>query len=76
MFNKMKKIVTIEGMMCDHCKTKVEKSLSQIENVCKVKVNLKDKTAIIYYNNNINEEEIKNNIAKLDYKVINIGEGK
>lgn len=60
MFNKkIKKVVTIEGMMCEHCKNKVETSLSSINNVSKVKVNLKDKTATIYSTASINNEDIK-----------------
>ena len=75
MFNKkIKKVITIEGMMCDHCKSKVEKSLLELKDVSKVKVSLKDKTAIIYSSRSINESDITNAIAKLDYKVINIGE--
>ena len=77
MFNKkIKKIVTIEGMMCEHCKNKVETSLSSINNVSKVKVNLKDKTATIYSTASINNEDIKKIIKKLDYHIISIGEDK
>ena len=75
MFNKkIKKVITIEGMMCDHCKMKVEKTLSELDGVSKVKVNLKDKTATIYSIKSISNYDIKNAINKLDYKVINIGE--
>ena len=75
MFNKkIKKVITIEGMMCDHCKMKVEKTLSELDGVSKVKVNLKDKTATIYSIKSISNDDIKNAISKLDYKVINIGE--
>ena len=75
MFNKkIKKVITIEGMMCDHCKMKVEKTLSELDGVSKVKVNLKDKTATIYSIKSISNDDIKNAINKLDYKVINIGE--
>ncbi len=75
MFNKkIKKVITIEGMMCDHCKMKVEKTLSELDSVSKVKVNLKDKTATIYSTKRISNDNIKNAISKLDYKVINIGE--
>ena len=77
MFNKkIKKVVTIEGMMCEHCKNKVETSLSSIDNVSKVKVNLKDKTATIYSTASINNEDIKKIIKKLDYQIISIGEDK
>ena len=71
---KIKKIVTIEGMMCEHCAAKVEKTLLELENVSKVKVNLKDKTATVYSSQVISNEEINNSISKLDYKVINITE--
>ena len=75
MFNKkIKKVITIEGMMCDHCKMKVEKTLSELDSVSKVKVNLKDKTATIYSTKSISNDDIKNAINELDYKVINIGE--
>lgn len=75
MFNKkIKKVINIEGMMCDHCKMKVEKSLLELEGVSKVKVNLKDKNATIYSTKSINNDDINNAINKLDYKVISIGE--
>lgn len=75
MFNKsIKKIITIEGMMCEHCKSKVEKSLLELNDVSKVKVSLKDKTATIYSKSSINDSDIINAITKLDYKVIDIGE--
>lgn len=74
MFNKkIKKVITIEGMMCEHCKAKVEKSLLELDNVTKVKVSLKDKTATIYSSVNIPDEDIIDTINKLDYKVTSIG---
>ena len=77
MFNKkIKKVVTIEEMMCEHCKNKVETYLSSINNVSKVKVNLKDKTATIYSTASISNEDIKKIIKKLDYQIISIGEDK
>lgn len=75
MFNtKIKKVITIEGMMCEHCKMKVERALSELNGVFKVKVNLKNKTATIYSTKSISNDDIKNSISKLDYKVINIVE--
>ena len=62
--------------MCEHCKNKVETSLSSINNVSKVKVNLKDKTATIYSTASINNEDIKKIIKELDYQIISIGEDK
>lgn len=72
---KIKKIVTIEGMMCNHCKNKVESSLKELENVTRVKVNLANKKAEIYSNAVISDEDIKKNITNLGYQVTSI-EGK
>ena len=75
MFNKkIKKVVTIEGMMCEHCKSKVEKALLRLEGVDKVKVSLKDKTATIYSKVSISDNVIKDTISNLGYKIINIGD--
>ena len=75
MFNtKIKKVIHIEGMMCEHCKMKVERALSELNGVSKVKVNLKNKTATIYSTKSISNDDIKNSISKLDYKIVNIGE--
>ena len=72
---KIKKIITIQGMMCNHCKNKIESSLLELENVTKVKVNLANKTAEIYSNEVINDEDIKKTITNLGYQVTHI-EGK
>lgn len=73
MFNKkIKKVITIEGMMCEHCKEKVVKSLLKLDGITKVKVSLKDKTATIYSSVSIPDEDIIDTINKLDYKVTSI----
>lgn len=73
---KIKKVVIIDGMMCEHCKAKVEKSLLELEGVVKVKVSLKDKMATIYSKNNISNDDIISAIEKLDYKVTSVGDDK
>lgn len=73
---KIKKIVIIDGMMCEHCKAKVEKSLLELEEVVKVKVSLKDKMATIYSKNNISNDDIISAIEKLDYKVTSVRDDK
>lgn len=74
MFNKkIKKVITIEGMMCDNCKSKVEKTLLELKDVSKVKVSLKGKVAIIYSKSSISESDIISAIDKLGYKVVSIG---
>lgn len=67
----MKKEIDIEGMMCNHCVTKVSNTLKSIDGIKKVKVDLKKGKAIVE-GNNINNDEIINNINNIDYKVTNI----
>ena len=43
----MKKTLSVEGMMCDHCRASVEKALSSVPGVKKVKVDLKSKKATV-----------------------------
>lgn len=76
MFNNKKTVVTIEGMSCNHCKNKVEVALQTIENVNKVKVDLKSKQAIISSKTEIDKDNIKNIVEELGYKVIDIKENK
>ena len=38
----MKKTLKIEGMMCGHCKMRVEKALGAVDGVSSVEVNLED----------------------------------
>ena len=73
---KVKKVVIIDGMMCEHCKVKVEKSLLELEGVVKVKVSLKDKMATIYSKNNISNDDIISAIEKLDYKITSVRDDK
>lgn len=72
--HELKKIVMIEGMSCSHCAKKVEESLKNIENVKKVKVDLKNKTATIIYKKELSELLIKNKIEELGYRVIKFEE--
>ena len=48
MFEKnINTVIKIEGMSCEHCAKKVSQNLLTIKGVKKVKVNLKEKEAII-----------------------------
>ena len=41
-------VLQVEGMMCEHCKARVEKALVAVPNVKKVKVDLAAKSATVY----------------------------
>ena len=59
----MKKVITIEGMHCDHCAQKVTSSLEQIDGIKKVKVHLKKKQATV-----VLEHDVDNNKFVTDDK--------
>lgn len=70
--NKMTKEITIEGMMCEHCKMRVEKALNTISNVEKAEVSLESKKAIVTLSSDVSDEIIKNAVTEAGYGVINI----
>lgn len=70
----MKKSIIIEGMSCGHCTNHVKEGLMEINSVTNVTVDLESKKALIEYEENINDEEIKNIIEELGYEVLEIEE--
>lgn len=66
-----KKIVIIEGMTCDHCKNRVEKSINDMDGAA-AKVNLGKKEAIVSLEKDVSDEQIKTAIEKAGYKVVEI----
>lgn len=67
------KLVQIEGMHCENCKNSIERAVNRIEGaVCKV--NLKKKNARVIYSKEIDDEELKRVIERLDFQVVSITE--
>ncbi|WP_027400462.1 heavy metal translocating P-type ATPase [Anaerovorax odorimutans] len=68
---KMKKIMKINGMMCDHCSRRVEDALNALENV-NAKVDLDQKIATIETANDIEDEILINTVTAAGYEVVSI----
>ena len=68
----MKQIVNIEGMMCEHCAKHVEQALSAVENVEKVKVELKKKRAVV--KGDVSAEAIKAAVREAGYEPVSVEE--
>lgn len=66
-----RKTVTIEGMICDHCKNRVERVLNEMEGVAG-KVNLSKKQAIVFMEKEVSDDAIRTVIEKAGYKVVEI----
>lgn len=74
-FQKRKrKIINIEGMTCEHCAEKIKLALENLVDVSKAKIDLKNKQAIISYDNTIEEFLLQQTIEKLGYTVTGIKE--
>ncbi len=68
----MKKIITIEGMMCAHCTGRVEKALSALEGVTLISVSVEEKNAVVEHNENMTDELLKTTIEEQGYDVVSI----
>lgn len=67
----MKKVIYVEGMMCDHCRMHVEKALNSIGGVS-AKVDLKAKTATVTINSNVSDDTLKKAVDDAGYKAVSV----
>lgn len=65
----MRKVLKVEGMMCQHCVAHVTKALQATEGVQAVEVDLKKKTATVETNAEIADEVFVNAITEAGYEV-------
>lgn len=68
----MKKVMTIEGMMCGHCEARVKKALEALEQVESCVANHETNTAEVVLRADISDELLKKAVEEQDYKVTNI----
>ena len=67
----MTKKIKIDGMMCEHCRTRVEKALLEVPGV-QVKVDLITKTATVSSDKEIDEKELRRVITNTGYTVVSV----
>ncbi len=65
------KTVKIEGMHCDNCKNRVEREINRIDGAA-AKVNLKKKQAVVSYDREISDEDIRTAVEIAGYEVKSI----
>lgn len=66
-----KKRASVEGMTCEHCRDRVERSIDEIDGAAG-KVNLRKKEAVVSMEREVSDEEIREAIEKAGYKVTDI----
>lgn len=65
------KIISIEGMHCDHCKNAVERQINKIDGAA-ARVSLKKKIAVVSLEKYIPDEELIQAVERADFKVTGI----
>ena len=70
--NKITKIISIEGMHCEHCSKRVEGALKDLKEVKSVKVNLEDKNAEVVLKADVENEILKAAVEDIGFEVVNI----
>lgn len=69
----MKQTIKINGMSCEHCVGKVEKAVSELDGVDKIKVKLKNAEAKIKFDEaKIPLEKILETVTELGYEASSI----
>ena len=63
--------VIVEGMTCEHCRSRVESCLNELAGVS-ARVNLKKKTAIVSMETEVSDDEIRAAIEHAGYQVESI----
>ncbi|SHK32190.1 Cu+-exporting ATPase [Hathewaya proteolytica DSM 3090] len=70
----MKKVLVVDGMMCAHCQSHVEKALSAVDGVSEVVVNLESKEAIVQLTRDVSGNDLKNAVTEAGYTVLSCEE--
>jgi len=68
----MKKVITVEGMMCGHCTGRVQKVLEAVEGVASVEMSLENKTATVELSAEVADEVLTGVITEAGYEVVGI----
>ncbi|WP_457944225.1 heavy metal translocating P-type ATPase [Caproiciproducens sp. LBM24188] len=71
----MKKVITIQGMSCEHCQKRVEDALNAITGV-EAKVDLKKGTATVSMKDPVDDETLKKAVSDAGYKPVKVEEKK
>lgn len=71
---KYRRLFTVEGMMCEHCKNRIEES---VNDVCGVagRADVKKGILTVSYAEDVSDEVVKSRIERLGYTVTKIERG-
>lgn len=64
---KMKKIISVDGMMCAHCQSHVQQALSAVDGVEKADVSLEKKEATVTLSKDVPQKELFDAVTEAGY---------
>lgn len=68
----MKKIISIDGMACEHCASTVKTALEELAGVKTAKVEFKKNSATIKFSDNVSDDAIKTAVTEAGFTVTGI----
>ena len=68
---EMKKILTVDGMMCAHCQAHVQKALAEVDGVEQATVNLETKQAEVLLTKEVPDEVLMQAVEQAGYTPVN-----
>ncbi|MBR3147641.1 MAG: heavy metal translocating P-type ATPase [Eubacterium sp.] len=68
----MEKVISIEGMMCEHCEATVKKALEQIDGVESAEASHEKNQAVVSLSADVADDVLKKAVEDHDYKVTGI----
>lgn len=70
----MKKVLSIEGMTCNNCKTHVTEALREVAGVKSATVDLVKKNAVVESDTPVSDNALKSAVSEAGYTVTGISE--
>ena len=68
----MTKTLKVEGMMCEHCETRVRKALEAVAGVESAQVSHTAGTAVVTLSADVANDLLKKAVEDQDYKVLDV----
>lgn len=68
----MKKIISVDGMSCEHCASAVKTALESLDGVKAAKVDLKKKSATVKLNDNVADDVLKAAVTEAGFTPISV----
>lgn len=68
----MKKVISVEGMSCEHCAASVKSALEKLDGVKSAKVDLKKKSATVKLNDDVADDVLKSAVTDAGFTPVSI----